>query len=332
MEDCFGGWSTLGELLSWKSCPAPQLGTDFSRTCPNAVLAWRRSDQRRVSRRSAEVVVVCCWLALKPAAQVWHVRRDLPLVVLQFGLCHPVVGVVLGGGGVGIADRGTDLRDVVAVTFHFDQIRSGKCLNVGLSPQLVRILRLSVFPFRGKGDCAFREREIVRTEPDLSALFHVVDSPNVLRQICARRVRVVTLVHHAVHVGNSAGSFCGGDEASAPLRYVAHRLFGHCVVVARGALAPCEPVLDRWLAACVRAERPACACCALHPSLVHQASDQHDGEQEEQGGTDADRDGDDDGNTLARRVRESVHQRLVLPHLCHCLKRSRVLGFTDVVQ
>ena len=46
-----------------------------------------------------------------------HVRRDLPLVVtVQFGLCHPVVGVVLGGGGVGIADRGTDLRDVVAVT------------------------------------------------------------------------------------------------------------------------------------------------------------------------------------------------------------------------
>ena len=69
-----------------------------------------------------------------------------------------------------------------------------KCLNVGLSPQLVRILRLSVFPFRGKGDCAFREGEVVRTEADLSALFHVVDSPNVLRQICARRVRVVTLV------------------------------------------------------------------------------------------------------------------------------------------
>ena len=62
------------------------------------------------------MVVVSCWLRLKPAAQVRHVWRDLPLVVLQFGLCHPVVGVVLGGGGVGIADRGTDLRDVVAVT------------------------------------------------------------------------------------------------------------------------------------------------------------------------------------------------------------------------
>ena len=55
-------------------------------------------------------------LALKPAAQVRHVRRDLSLVALQFGFCHPVVGVVLGGGRVWIADRRTDLRDVVAVT------------------------------------------------------------------------------------------------------------------------------------------------------------------------------------------------------------------------
>ena len=69
-----------------------------------------------------------------------------------------------------------------------------KCLNVGLSPQLVRILRLSVFPFRGKGDCAFREGEIVRTEADLSALFHVVDSPNVLGEVGAGSVGVVALV------------------------------------------------------------------------------------------------------------------------------------------
>ena len=66
---------------------------------------------------------------------------------MDLGLGHPVVGVILCSWGVGIADGGAYLRDVVAVTwgeklesergvfvnnnghwtatFNFDQIRSG---------------------------------------------------------------------------------------------------------------------------------------------------------------------------------------------------------------
>ena len=246
VEDCFGGWSTLGELLSWKSCPAPQLGTDFSRTCPNAVLAWLpvRSApcfppggwsgggevlapfEAGSGAACSEGSPPCCPAVRTLPSRRWSSTRRWGSSDSwsrnRFARCcsrH-----LWGQVGVRLRILLQPSCNNGRATFHFDQIRSGyiererwelynlqvenwilktfadslnqltKCLNVGLSPQLVRILRLSVFPFRGKGDCAFRERKVVRTEADLSALFHVVDSPNVLRQICARRVRVVTLV------------------------------------------------------------------------------------------------------------------------------------------
>ena len=53
--------------------------------------------------------------------------------------------------------------------------------------------------------------------------------------------------HHHVLVtrcssASSETTVLGGDEAAAPLTDVAHRLLGHGVVVAGGALAATEPV------------------------------------------------------------------------------------------
>ena len=56
--------------------------------------------------------------------------------------------------------------------------------------------------------------------------------------------------HHHVLVtrcsrASSETTVLGVDEAAAPLADVAHRLLGHGVVVAGGALAPTEPVPHR---------------------------------------------------------------------------------------
>ena len=67
-------------------------------------------------------------------------------------------------------------------------------MNVGLSSQLVRILRLGILALRGESNRTFRKREVVRTEPNLPALLHVVDAPDVLGEVGAGSVGVVALV------------------------------------------------------------------------------------------------------------------------------------------
>ena len=80
----------------------------------------RWPDQRGVARRSTEVVVVRqLGIRLKP--EVRHVGWELPspcalTLLVELRLGHPIVGVILCSWGVGIADGGAYLRDVVAVT------------------------------------------------------------------------------------------------------------------------------------------------------------------------------------------------------------------------
>ena len=125
------------------SCPEP------ARVSPERS---RRPDQRGVARRSTEVVVVR-QLSVRLQPEVRHVGRGVPspralALLVDLGLGHPIVGVILCSWGVGLTDGGAYLRDVVAVTcergncesergvfvnnnrhwtatFNFDQIRSG---------------------------------------------------------------------------------------------------------------------------------------------------------------------------------------------------------------
>ena len=111
-----GGW--VGRAghnhTEWAfSCPEP------ARVSPERS---RRPDQRGVARRSTEVVVVR-QLSIRLEAevrQVWVPSSPscyaLTLLV-DLRLGKPIVGVILCSWGVGIADGGAYLRDVVAVTW-----------------------------------------------------------------------------------------------------------------------------------------------------------------------------------------------------------------------
>ena len=79
-------------------------------------------------------------------------------------------------------------------------MRPTQGLDVGLAPQLVRVLGLGVL-----GEGALGQGQLAGGEArDLAALLHRVDAADVLGEVGAGRVRVVALVLSKVMVRTSA--------------------------------------------------------------------------------------------------------------------------------
>jgi hypothetical protein len=85
----------------------------------------RRADEGGVAGRPGEVVMEGRLPAALGARPVQP--QVAALLLMQIRLGQAVVGVVLGGRGVGVADRRADLRDVVAVPWGREL---GVCGNV----------------------------------------------------------------------------------------------------------------------------------------------------------------------------------------------------------